>query len=345
MNNTPTVVIAPNPIVDTGLRFDHRPEVKLGLFVKIARWYCLRTDSDEARNSRREGEIHAYTGLNGSGKTECAVDDTIPALDGIEWECYEEDHKHNDPIWDDNGEFVEYGPAAQHKGFVRVLSTVRLYDDKTGKLHHRYEKLYDWHQLEDLEHAEIIMDEIVGVAHSRDSGSLPHNIMNLLMQLRKGECIVRWTAPHWARADKLLREVTKVITVCVGDLPDRSRGGLWSANRRFLRRTYSTEDFDEWTAGRRDKLEPIVTEHHWGPAGRAFNMYRTKQKVTRLGHASETGVCVACGGTRTRVQCSCEDYVEKKRAGRPSRLKDLAAAAVDKSSVDELTSVAPAHRH
>lgn len=161
------------------------------------------------------------------------------------------------------------------------------------------------------------MDEIAGVAHSRDNSSLPHNIMNLLQQLRKGEVRVVWTAPHWSRADKLIREVTQFITVCEGSYADRGETTLWKPNRKFTYLTYETTDFDEWTAGRAAKLDAVVKEHVWGPGSIGFRLYDTKQKVTRIGHANDAGVCVECSGTRSRQQCTCEDYVSKKR--KPAR--------------------------
>lgn len=299
--------------LDTGLRFDTIPLPDLRIGGKLARWWCKFRADDAHREARRTVGFMAYTGANGSGKTACMVRDTEPDLDGTPWECYNEDHRHNDPVYDaDTGDFIEFGPNAQHTGFVRVLSTVKLYDVATGKLHHRYEKLSDWSQLDGLEHAVLLLDEIVSIAHSRDSGSLPHDIQERLMQMRKGDVVVRWSAPHWARADKIIREVTIAITVCEGGVPSRAKGKLWSQNQRFLYRTFDTKDYDEWSAGKAEKVEALAVEHFWGPGSSCFQLYRTGQAVSRLGHADGSGVCVLCGGTRRRPECNCEDYVTRK---------------------------------
>lgn len=319
-------------IEPTGLRFDRVPEMKLGLGAKFARWWCKFREDDAHREARRGIEFHAYTGANGSGKTACMVRDTEPELAGIVWECFNEDHVHNDPVYDpETGDFIEFGPNAQHTGYVRILSTVKLYNADSGQLHERFERLTDWHQLDGLEHAVILLDEIVSIAHSRDSGSLPHDIQERLMQMRKGDVIVRWTAPHWSRADKLIREVTKAITVCEGGIPLRTPGRMWAQNRRFLYRTFDTRDFDEWTAGKTEKVESLATEHFWGPGSTAFKLYRTGQAVSRLGHADGAGVCILCGGTRRRSECSCDDYQAKKQSRRPFRTASLPAHTHDRA--------------
>lgn len=312
-----TVVVSTAP-AESGLRFTKAPKLKTTPIAKIARWWCMVKKSDGPRDLRRQSGFQCFNGLNGSGKTLRMVQDIEPELKGVEWECFEEDHFHNDPQYDELGEFVGFGPDAKHQGFVRVLSTVRLLDPETGKLHPRYEKFEDWQQLEKLEHAVVLMDEITGVAHSRDGGNLPHNIMHLLQQMRKGDVRVVWSAPHWARAEKLIREVTATITVCEGDYPLRNSGGLWAQNRRFLYRTYATEDFDEWTSGKKAKLTPLVTEQVWGPGSIGFQLYNTRQKVTSIGHASESGACIVCGGLRRRQECGCSDYQHAKAKRRPT---------------------------
>jgi hypothetical protein len=314
---TTTVVVQP-PVNPAAARYDKLPDVPTG-FARIVRWWCNFTATELPRNARRSEPFRCYIGDNGAGKTASMIRDIEPELDGLTWECFEEDHAHCDPITDDNGDFVEFGPAAVHTGTYRVLSTVRIYNDVTGKLHEFYEQLTDWRQLDGLEHAVLVLDEITGVAHSRESSSLPSDISNRLMQMRKCDVSVLWSAPAWARAEKIIREVTKAITVCVGGYPSRQPGTLWKANRRFLIRTYSTVDFDEWSAGKKTNLVPLAEESWWGPGSRVFNLYRTKQAVTRIGHANEAGICVNCGGTRRRAACSCAEYTEKREATRPPR--------------------------
>lgn len=318
MNRKPTGTVAvtvalPDP---NGVRKD-RSEPAAGMVARIQRMRCRFFGlGDRGIVTRNESSIHAFVGLNGSGKTFCMVLSVKPELEGKRWECYEEDHAHCDPQYGPDGEFVGFGPEAVHEGFYRVLSTVRLLDPETGALHPRYERFSDWRQMDGLEHAVLVLDEITGVAHSRDGGSLPHDIMNRLMQMRKGDVRIQWSAPAWARADKLIREVTVAVTVCSGFARVRGEGGLWAANRGFCFRTYAMEDFDEWTAGKAEKVAPLLTDYVWGPHSIGFRLYNTKQKVTRLGHSTDTGVCVECGGTRRRPECSCGDYQARRAASR-----------------------------
>jgi len=313
-----TVTLAQH--TQTGLRFTRPPAQKMSLWARGARWWCIVNKSDAPRDLRREAGIQCFNGPNGSGKTLRMVEDIEPELNGIRWECYQEDHFHNDPQYDEHGEFLGFGPLAVHEGWVRVLSTVRLIDPETGKLHERYERFDDWRLLEHLEHAVLLLDEITGVAHSRDGASLPHNIQHQIQMMRKGDVRVIWSAPHWDRAEKLIREVTQVITICEGDLPDRGSQGLWKANRRFLYRSYATEDFDEWSAGKLVKLKPLVRQYVWGPGSIGFRLYNTKQKVTSIGHSNDAGVCVQCGGLRRRQECGCDDYKHSKALRRAPKV-------------------------
>lgn len=314
MSVKPVLVAVPAAGRDSGFRKDPEPSASVGLLAKFARWRCRFTASPVPSARRREATIHAYVGKNGSGKTACAVRDSLTTLDGILWECSQPDHKHCDPQYEGTGEdrrFVGYGPDAVFTGHRRVLSTVRLIDSETGEDHALYDRFWNWSQFEEAEHCDVVMDEMTGVAHSRGSG-LPPEIMLILNQLRKREVILRWTAPAWARADLLIRECTNAVTACVGSYPARGSGGLWLPNRRFLYRTYDTADFDDFTAGKRERLAPDIKEWVWGPGSRAFSSYDTREAVTRLGQTSDAGICVGCGGSRRRQECSCADYQARK---------------------------------
>lgn len=328
MKHRNDISVTLTPQSSTGLRFMAAPVQKLTLWARFARWSCQFGHSNVSRDTRREAGIQCLVGSNGSGKTLRMVEDIEPELNGIRWECYQEDHHHNDPQYDDAGEFTGFGPLAHHEGMVRILSTVRLLDPETGHLHPRYEKFDDWQLLEHLEHAVLLLDEITGVAHSRDGASLPHNIMHLIQMMRKGDVRIIWTAPDWDRAEKLIREVTTLVTICQGDLPDRQAGGLWLPNRRFLYRSYDTRAFDEWSAAKAGTLKPAVRQYVWGPGSIGFRLYNTKQKVTSIGHSNDAGVCVQCGGVRRRQECSCHDYQAHKAAARPSRVPRAGARGI-----------------
>lgn len=67
----------------------------------------------------------------------------------------------------------------------------------------------------------FLLDEITACLPSRSAMSLPAELQRVLNQLRKHDVELVWTAPNWARADVLLREVTQMVTVCKGRYPDR----------------------------------------------------------------------------------------------------------------------------
>lgn len=301
-----TVVQTPG----SGLRLDPAGAPKIGLWAKIARFNCRFRATPNHMHRRREAPIHAYVGKNGSGKTLAAVRDSTPTLAGIPWSCDLADHHHTQ--------------AGITSGYRKVLSTVRILDPETGEDHPLYERFWHWDQFKHAEHCDVIMDEMTGVAHSRESSGLPPEIMLILNQLRKRDTTLRWTAPAWARADKLIRECTNAVTMCYGSYPQR--GGdisLWLPNRRFRYLTYDTSDFDEFTSGKRNKLTPDIQEFFWGPDSNVFRMYNSQDAVTRLGQTSDAGICVGCGGTRRRQECTCEEYQARK----PARGKKAAAPA------------------
>lgn len=123
--------------------------------------------ADIRARARRNGfPIHGYTGSNGGGKTMCAVFDSLPTL------------------------------AAGRP----VVSTCRILDPTTGKPHPLWVPLDDFRLLLELEHCDVILDEVTGVASSRDAMGLPSAVLNHLMQLRKADVTLRWTTPNWVGA-------------------------------------------------------------------------------------------------------------------------------------------------
>lgn len=265
--------------------------------------------------ARRASPIHGYVGPNGSGKSLALVTDTIPSL----------------------------------RAGRRVLSTVRLLDPDTGETHPNYEKLTDWSQLLEAEHADILFDEVVGIASSRDSAGLPTAVANLLVQLRRRDLVLRWSAPAWARADKIIRECSQAVTECRGYWADRSAQKLaaqegreipaWAPKRLFRWRTFAAVDFEDWTAGKRDRLSPDVRQWFWGPGCEAFKTYDTLDAVSRIGEVLESGRCAHCGGRRTAPECSCPDYQERKpkrltARERAEQASELAAGHVHEHHLD-----------
>ncbi|HWH26006.1 MAG TPA: hypothetical protein VNT53_05110 [Pseudolysinimonas sp.] len=230
-------------------------------------------DRDGGRTSRRKTSIHAYVGANGGGKSFAMVHDTLPSLDAGR----------------------------------TVLSTVRLLDSATGEPHPSYVRLTEWTQLLEAEHCDVLFDEVVGIAGARESGGMPVQVANLLVQLRRRDICLRWTAPNWARADKIIREVTQAVTLCKGGFSTRATAGdLWPVSRRFSLRTYETIDFEEWSLDKSKKLSLVKKAALWGPKSRAFASYDTLGQVERVGEVLDSGRCAHCGGRRAIPLCRCE---------------------------------------
>lgn len=231
-------------------------------------------DRNAGRDRRRAVPIHAYVGENGGGKSLAMVHDTLPSLDAGR----------------------------------RVLSTVRLLDAATGEPHAGYERLTDWAQILEAEHCDVLFDEVVGIASAREFAGLPVQVANLLVQLRRRDVVLRWSAPAWARADKIIRETTQAVTVCSGHMGKRDRDSprLWSQKRLFKWRTFDAFAFDQLTMGQLDKQPSSSVAWFWGPGCRAFASYDTLDAVERVGDVLDSGRCVHCGGRKTIPRCTCD---------------------------------------
>ena len=247
----------------------------------------FRTAPVKARRRRRSVPIHAYIGANGGGKSLAAVYDTLPTL-----------------------------AAGRH-----VLSTVRLLDPATGEPHPLWVKLDDYRTLLEVERADCILDEVTGVASSRESAGMPAAVANLLVQLRRRDVALRWTAPNWKRADTIIREVSQGVTLCMGFVPqsikaDDGTDKMWSSKRLFYWRTYDAAAFDEWTAYRKDKCRPMARQLMWRPGSLASSAYDTFDAVSSLGAVTDAGLCMECAGHRARRKCECDKPAPVRRPRR-----------------------------
>jgi hypothetical protein len=241
----------------------------------------MMRDSAKFAARRRAYPIRAYVGANGGGKSLAAVHDALMAMD--------------------NGR--------------RVLSNVRLWDPETGQPHRLWIPLTSFEQLLHARGCDVLLDEVTGVASSRESSALPPQIANLLVQLRRRDLSLSWTTPAWTRADKIIREVTQLVTVCTGSLPERKANGLqeWRPKRLFRWRSYDAGSFDEWSTALADRTrtrhaEMVCRQMFWRPDSRASQAYRTYEEVAVLGWSlSVGGTCLSCGGRRSVPKCSCTD--------------------------------------
>jgi hypothetical protein len=238
-----------------------------------------------ARQRRTGFAIRGYTGSNGGGKTMCAVYDALPTL------------------------------ASGRP----IVSTCRILDPATGEPHPLWVPLDDFRLLLELDHCDVILDEVTGVASSRDSAGMPSAVLNHLMQLRKADVFVSWTTPNWKRADIGIREVTQALTTCIGLAPTNVKvlaaDGLerrWRPRRGFLWRTYDAQKFDEWStakersSSKQHRIRPVARQLLWGPGAIVRDCYDTYENALTLGVVSDSGLCMDCGAKRTPKKCSCQ---------------------------------------
>lgn len=288
------------------------------LLVGLVAWSRF-TKHDTAVRIRRGYPIHAYVGPNGGGKSLAMVRDTLPTMDGVWWSCEEPAHYHTQ-------QGITEGPRL-------ILSTVEIHDpdaDVPATLHRYYVPLTDYRQLVTAEHCDVLLDEVTGVASSRTSAGMPAQVANMLVQLRRRDVLLRWTAPAWARADTIIRECSQAVTDCRGLLPENlgqrpltfdgphnlcdtegvhshPSGVMWRPRRLFSCRTYDATLFEDWTNAKREKLRAVCRERPWWrPGSRAERAYSTLRAVSTLGVVSDAGLCMDCGGKRSHRSCTCD---------------------------------------
>lgn len=182
--------------------------------------------------------------------------------------------------------------------------------------HPLYVPFTSYTQLVTWTDGDILMDEITGIASSRESGSMPVQVSNYLVQLRRRNVSLSWSTPSWGRADKVIREVTQLVTLMTAALPKRSpatpdgQPRLWHQRRLFTARSYDPSAVDEFEAHRAmsEEISPDIIAFYWGPGSTMFRAYDTLDAVTSLGWANDSGMCMTCAGKRTIARCSCPDH-------------------------------------
>ena len=175
----------------------------------------------------------------------------------------------------------------------------------------------EWSQLLEAEKCDVLMDEVTGVASSRESNGMPAAVANTLVQMRRADVTVLWTAPSWARADKIIRECSQAVTYCVGFCAKRSGDAdrVWR-NRRLARwRTYDAQLFEDFTVGKREQLSAMCQQWKWLPRSGIFDAYDSFDSVLSIGTVSDFGTCLRCGGTRRRPACRCDGHEDQEQAG------------------------------
>jgi hypothetical protein len=287
-------------------------------------------DVNKGRMARRAYPIHAYVGPNGTGKSFVLGYDTITSLEwGRPVLSTVRILDYNNPRLCPGGsscddppghlreamrtELLPIDPNDEHSACVAVKVPTGL-ETIHRAAHPLYSRFTDYQQLLELRDSDCLMDEVTGIASSRDSMSgMPTQVANLLVQLRRRNVVLRWSAPSWGRADKIIREVSQAVTLTSARMPKKAPAvegeppRLWSERRLFIAKTYSGEQFDEFSAHRAFDLKPMVKQYLWGPGSLGFSVYDTYEPVTSLGWAQESGLCGHCGGHRARRKCSCAD--------------------------------------
>lgn len=228
----------------------------------------------------------------------------------------------------------------------RVLSTVRLLDweyprpcpggadcddpdshEVDGVVHGAPHPLYvrwtRWGQVRDMgRRYDVWADEVTGVGNSRDSSGLPKMAQNLVVQLRRDDAVLRWTAPAMSRADVLFREVTQGIVASEGYMSwtDVESGRLWPKRRLFRWRLYDAKNLPpDPTWHQLIESGSIDRTWYWGPGSPAFGAYDSFAPVSTVGRVTATGVCEVCEGTRRRHECVCSEYQAEKAGARSAR--------------------------
>jgi hypothetical protein len=228
--------------------------------------------AERKRAGRRLQAIRAYVGANGAGKSWCAVYDLLPSL--------------------------ESGRP--------VLSNLPLY--LGSKPHPLWVPLVSWRQLVEAKNCDVLLDEVTGVASARSFASLPAQLLQVMVQLRKRNVTLSWTSPNFARADVVLREITRCVVVCQGTLPKREAGSEWASNRLFRVISYDAIEWEDVSLQKREKARPLSSSILWRPRHPVVQAtYDTKESVSVLDHVDMAGSCLNCGRKKKVKPCDCPD--------------------------------------
>lgn len=314
-----------------------------GAYIKDRWWHRADRPGAKPRLKRRAFPIRAYCGPNGTGKSAIAVMDAIPSLLARRFvmstvrlldfesprpcpgglECDDPDGHHRLSTIS-----VPTPGEANHVTRFRVA---------TGKVHPAAHPYYipfrSYAQLRDAVDCDVIADEVTGFASSRESTNMPPEIANLLVQLRRRNLTLSWTTPAWGRADKIIREVTQLVTLMSARFGVRRAPApgeaprLWKDNRLLIARSYDPSTMEEFEAHRAEFLPVEIRGFYWRPHSLMERAYDTLDAVSALGWADVAGgACLNCGGKRSISKCSCDDH--RERGSRDARRAEAPRAAV-----------------
>lgn len=155
----------------------------------------------------RPAPITAYVGVNGSGKTLSAIAFALEDL-----------RRTGRPLVTNVG-----GLAAEH----HYIEGVDVLPDMMGE----------------LGTCNVVLDEAGAMFASRDTGR-NKAFEKSVQQLRKYDARLLWTAPAFARADKILREVTFTAILCQSLRTRHVKGVAWPSTRLVLQKSFDVSRLD-----------------------------------------------------------------------------------------------------
>jgi hypothetical protein len=316
-----------------------------------------------ARLKRSMFPIRAYVGPNGTGKSALMVYDALvnlergrpqlstvrlldygnprecpggsvcddPARHAVQRVSWDIRPAQDFPEWvggqpaDDLAGLTDVQLERRYRSVVPVIRTgvpTGIYDVHRAP-HPLYVPLRDLRQILSWRDGDILADEVQGLFNSRESQAMPGPILTMLLQLRRANVSFSWTTPSWGRADKVLREVTQLVTLMTAALPQRAPATadgqvrLWHRRRLFTARSYDPSLVDEFEAHRamREEVKPDIIAYYWGPGSTMFGAYDTLDSVSAIGY-SDSGFCITCTGKRKSTPCTCDDQPQTARAPR-----------------------------
>lgn len=89
----------------------------------------------------------------------------------------------------------------------------------------------------------VVLDEAGAMFASRDTGR-NKAFEKSVQQLRKYDARLLWTAPAFARADKILREVTFDVILCSPVIKVRRKGKAWPSTRLIFQKRFDVSRLD-----------------------------------------------------------------------------------------------------
>jgi hypothetical protein len=286
--------------------------------------------------------IAVFVGPNGSGKSLLAVDAFLTTLAGLTWECDDFEHLHNRPvrvhvlgcevctphprrpIWCQEAKALL---EVHGRGVRLAYSTLPLLDDATGDEHPLFRPLIDYRQLVEIEHADVLFDEVAGISDASDSASTPAALTRWLQQLRKRDVRLRVTTPAYDRCSKPIRQVATLVIDCRSFFPEASSTGrLWRPRRAMWLQAFDGFDFATFEKNSGERQSTMARQFYWRATGRAQNSYSTLAQVTALADVTDAGMCMACGGGRSRPRCSCGPEVDAIPYGELQVVEQVSAA-------------------